>query len=64
MSRTTVTNSKNDMEFGADIIQQDKMRMKIVIDGTDQSITMEKRAPEKKYYIGNIKGVEFYSTGE
>lgn len=64
MMRTKVTNSLNSKVFGADILEKNSSHLKVIIDGTDEVIRMKKDTPTDKIYVGRIKNVEFYSSGE
>lgn len=64
MDRTTVTCTDTDSIVGADILSQTDKRLEVAVDGTDFKLSMFKRTPSEKLYIGNLGGLEFTSTGD
>ena len=64
MNQTKVICTKNDVEAIGDILEKSAMKMRVVMVGTTMAITMSKKTPHDKHYVGGIPGMEFVSTGE
>jgi len=48
----------------ADVLDKTSRRLKVAVDGSDMSITLTKKDPHDRYYIGTAAGYEFTSTGD
>ena len=64
MGRTTITCTDTDQVMGADVLDKTGRRLKVAVDGSNMSITLTKKDPHDRYYIGTAAGYEFTSTGE
>ena len=65
MDKTTITClDKSEISHGADILEKNDRRLKIVFDDTDIPMVLFKSAPTDKHYVGQRAGLEFISTGD
>lgn len=64
MDKTEVTCTDTDQVMGADVLDKSSRRLKVAVDGSNMSITLTKKDPHDRYYIGSAAGFEFTSTGE
>ena len=62
--KTTITNTQTNVTVGADILSKNDKHLKVAVDGTKMSISLHKKSPSDKLYIGQVAGMEFISTGE
>ena len=64
MAKTIVKCIDTNKEVGADILSKNDRVLKVALDGTTLSLTLYKKSPADKHYVGNGSGLEFTSTGE
>lgn len=62
--RTTVVNTSNEQEVGADILNKNDRRLEVALDRTNLKLVLTKKTPHQAYYVGTVHGMEFTSTGE
>ena len=62
MDTCKVTNTNNGRTVAADILQRSDKRIRVVLQGTDMTITMT-REDTRRPYVGRASGLEFTSMG-
>lgn len=65
MDRTTVTlvTDSGYKDMGADILEKSDMRIKVVLDGSQDAMVLTKSTPHATLYTTDKFGMEFETTG-
>ena len=59
-----VTCTDNNKTLKASILKKSDKFLEVAVEGTNTKVTLKKKTPVDKIYIGRMAGLEFISTGE
>ena len=59
-----ITCTDNDKTLKASILKKSDKFLEVAVEGTNTKVTLKKKTPVDKIYIGKMAGLEFTSTGE
>ena len=63
MDIVKLTCTENDRTLDASVLKKSDKFLEVVVEGTNSRVTLSKKMPNDRLYIGKMAGLEFVSTG-
>tara|TARA_Y100000815_G_scaffold197359_1_gene180874 strand:+ start:490 stop:681 length:192 start_codon:yes stop_codon:yes gene_type:complete len=63
MDIVKLTCTENDRTLDASVLKKSDKFLEVVVEGTNSKVTLSKKTPNDRVYIGKMAGLEFVSTG-
>ena len=63
MDIVKLTCTENDRTLDASVLKKSDKFLEVVVEGTNSKVTLSKKTPADRVYIGKMAGLEFVSTG-
>ena len=64
MNIVEITCIDNNRTLEASVLKKSDRFLEVVVEGTNTKVTLSKKTPVDKLYIGRMAGLEFTATGE
>ena len=63
MELVKLTCTENNRTLDASVLKKSDRFLEVVVEGTDTKVTLAKKSPDERVYVGHMAGLEFISTG-
>ena len=63
MELVKLTCTENNKTLHASVLKKSDRFLEVVVEGTDTKVTLAKKSPGERVYVGHMAGLEFISTG-
>jgi hypothetical protein len=63
MELVKLTCTENNKTLDASVLKKSDRFLEVVVEGTDTKVTLAKKSPDERVYVGRMAGLEFISTG-
>ena len=63
MDLVKLTCIENNKTLNASVLKKYDKFLEVVVEGTNSKVTLSKKTPNDRVYIGKMAGLEFVSTG-
>ena len=63
MDIVKLTCTENDRTLDASVLKKSDKFLEVVVEGTNSKVTLSKKTPTDRVYIGKMAGLELVSTG-
>ena len=63
MELVKLTCTENNRTLDASVLKRSDRFLEVVVEGTDTKVTLAKKSPDERVYVGHMAGLEFISTG-